>query len=101
MVGGLFIVNQTCLKVVYHTGKAGGAFCQKLISRKNKFPISKVWLGILVVTDISLVGWLASNIASASTVLIATVVVAVVVATAGIVLLHRRIEQRIESLRGL
>ena len=68
---------------------------------KEQIAYLKVWLGILVVTDISLVGWLVSNIASASTILIATVVVAAIVATGGIVLLHRRIEQRIESLREL
>jgi pseudouridine-5'-phosphate glycosidase len=68
---------------------------------KEQIAYLKVWLGILVVTDISLVGWLASNITSASTILIAAVVVASVIATMGIVFLHRRIEQRIESLRGL
>ena len=68
---------------------------------KEQISYLKVWLGILVVTDISLVGWLASNIASASTILIAMVVVAAIVATVGVVLLHRRIEQRIESLREL
>jgi fatty-acid desaturase len=68
---------------------------------KEQIAYLKVWLGILVVTDISLVGWLASNIASASTILIATVIIAVAVTTVGVVLLHRRIEQRIESLRGL
>lgn len=68
---------------------------------KEQIAYLKVWLGILVVTDISLVGWLASSIASASTVLIAAVVLAAVVTTVGIVLLHQRIEQRIESLRGL
>jgi len=32
---------------------------------KEQIAYLKVWLGILVVTDISLVGWLASNIATA------------------------------------
>lgn len=68
---------------------------------KEQIAYLKVWLGILVVTDISLVGWLASNIASTSTILITTVVVAAAVATVGVVLLHRRIEQRIETLREL
>lgn len=68
---------------------------------KEQIAYLKVWLGILVVTDISLIGWLASNIASASIILVAAVVIAVVVTTVGIILLHGRIEQRIESLRGL
>lgn len=46
-------------------------------------------------------GWLASNIESASTILILAVMMAVIVATTGVVFLHRRIEQRIESLREL
>ena len=68
---------------------------------KEQIAYLKVWLGILVVSDISLIGWLASNIASSSTILIVTVVIAAIAVTAGVVLLHKRIEQRIESLRGL
>jgi len=36
---------------------------------REKIAYLKIWLGILVVTDISLVGWLASNITSANRVL--------------------------------
>jgi hypothetical protein len=68
---------------------------------KEQIAYLKVWLGILVVTDISLVGWLASNIATAKALLLFTGILAVVVTTAGVMLIHRRIEQRIESLRGL
>jgi len=68
---------------------------------KEQIAYLKVWLGILVVTDISLVGWLASNIATAKALLLFTGILAVVVTTAGVVLIHRRIERRIESLRGL
>ena len=68
---------------------------------KEKIAYLKIWLGILVVTDISLVGWLASNIASANRLLLLAGVVAVVAATVGIVLLHKRIDRRIESLKEL
>ena len=68
---------------------------------KEKIAYLKVWLGVLVVTDISLVGWLASNIASANVVVLFAGVLAVVAATIGIVLLHKRIDRRIESLREL
>jgi hypothetical protein len=60
-----------------------------------------LWLGILVVTDISLLGWLFSNTGKAGAPLLISGVIAVVAITAGIVLLHRRIERQIESLRGL
>ena len=68
---------------------------------KEKIAYLKIWLGILVVTDISLVGWLTSNIVSANTLVLFAGVVAVVAATVGIVLLHKRIDRRIESLREL
>ena len=68
---------------------------------KEKIAYLKIWLGILVVTDISLVGWLTSNIVSAKTLVLFAGVVAVVAATVGIVLLHKRIDRRIESLREL
>jgi hypothetical protein len=48
---------------------------------KEQITYLKFWLGILVVADISLFGWLMSNVGS--------------------VFLHRRIERKIESLREL
>lgn len=68
---------------------------------KEKIAYLKIWLGILVVTDISLVGWLASSISSANRLLLLAGVVSVVAATIGIVFLHKRIDRRIESLKGL
>ena len=61
----------------------------------------KVWLGILVVTDISVFGWLISSIEIATAPLLWAAVIAVVGLTSGIVLLHQRIKGYIESLRGL
>ena len=61
----------------------------------------KVWLGILVVTDISVFGWLISNLDTATAPLLWGAVIAVVALTAGIFLLHRRIKRYIESLKGL
>ena len=68
---------------------------------KEQIAYLKVWLGILVVTDISVFGWLISNIENATAPLLWAAVVAVVALTAGILLLHRRIKRHIESLRGL
>lgn len=61
----------------------------------------KFWLGIMVVTDISLFGWLISNAGTASRGLLLAGCVAVVAATTGIALLHRRIERQIQELREL
>ena len=68
---------------------------------KEQIAYLKVWLGILVVTDISVFGWLISNLGTAPPILLWAAVIAVVSLTAGIVLLHRRIEGHIDSLRGL
>jgi len=68
---------------------------------KEKIAYLKVWLGILVITDVSTFGWLISNIGTASALLLWSAVIAVVALTVGILLLHRRIDQHIQSLRGL
>ena len=68
---------------------------------KEKIAYLKVWLGILVVTDISTFGWLISNVDTASVLLLWPAVIAVAALTVGIVLLHRRIDRHIQSLRGL
>ena len=61
----------------------------------------KFWLGIVVVTDISLAGWLlsSSGIAAAYTVVLA--VMGLILLSAGIVFLHRRIERRIDRIKEL
>jgi phosphoglycerol transferase MdoB-like AlkP superfamily enzyme len=68
---------------------------------KEKIAYLKVWLGILVVTDISTFGWLISNVAEATTTLLWAAVVAVVALSVGILLLHQRINRHIQSLREL
>jgi len=68
---------------------------------KEKIAYLKVWLGILVITDISTFGWLISNIDTASALLLWSAVIAVAALTVGIFLLHRRIDRHIQSLRGL
>jgi len=68
---------------------------------KEQIAYLKVWLGILVVTDISAFGWLISNIETATAPLLWAAVIAVVGLTVGIVLLHQRIKGHIESLSRL
>ncbi len=68
---------------------------------KEQITYLKFWLGILVVTDISLFGWLLSNVGGAYWPLVLGGCFAVVAITVGIVLLHRRIERHIEKLREL
>ena len=68
---------------------------------KEKIAYLKLWLGIIVVTDISLVGWLLANSAVASWALIVGDVVAISVVSYGIYVLHKRIEKEIERLKEL
>ena len=59
----------------------------------------KFWLGILVVIDISIGGWLMSSSDTAPTHAVWLALGGLTVFTAGIVLLHRRIESRIQRIR--
>ena len=68
---------------------------------KEKIAYLKVWLGILLVTDISTFGWLVSNVGAATTLLLWAAVVVVVALTTGILMLHRRIDRHIQSLKEL
>ena len=68
---------------------------------KEEIAYLKVWLGILVVTDISTFGWLISNVGEAITVLLWAAVIAVAGLSVGIFLLHRLIKRQIQSLKEL
>lgn len=61
----------------------------------------KLWLGIMVVTDISLIGWFVGNYGTASVSLLGVDLLAIAGTSTGIVILHRLIERRIERLRDL
>jgi len=65
---------------------------------KEKIAYLKLWLGVMVVADISLVGWLLGNYTLANWALIAGDVVAIFVISLGIYVLHKRIEREIERL---
>lgn len=68
---------------------------------KEQLVYLRFWLGIMVVTDISLVGWLASTVDTATTALLIFAIAGIVVLSLGIFLLHRQIERRIEQIGRL
>jgi hypothetical protein len=68
---------------------------------KEQIAYLKVWLGILVVTDISTFGWLISNVGEAITLLLWAAVIAVAGLSVGVFLLHRHIKRQIQSLKEL
>ncbi len=55
----------------------------------------------MIVTNISLIGWLVGNYTAASLTLIGADVVLVILVSVGIIVMHKRIEKNIEQLKEL
>jgi len=68
---------------------------------KEQLVYLRFWLGIMVVTEITLVGWLISTPNTADPVLWSLAAVGVVLLGFGIFLLHRQVERRIEEVGRL
>lgn len=68
---------------------------------KEELAYLKLWLGIMIVTSISLVGWLLSNFGSTHWLLFVSGIVVLISLGVGSFALHRRIEDRIEEVRRL
>jgi hypothetical protein len=68
---------------------------------KEQVAYMKLWQGVMVVTNISLVGWLISTEGASSRVTVLLAIVAVASLTAGIALLHRNIGRYIKRIGKL
>lgn len=68
---------------------------------KEQIAYQKLWLGVVVVIDLSLAGWVLTHTGIASWVKISAAVVGVVMITYAGLQLHRQIERRIDALRDL
>ena len=68
---------------------------------KEQLVYLRFWLGIMVVTEISLVGWLASAADTATPRLLALAIAGIVLLGLGIFLIHRQIERRIDQVGKL
>jgi hypothetical protein len=77
------------------------AIMSELDRIKEQIAYLKYWQGIMVVTDISLVGWLLTAGESASVLIFLLAIAGVIALTLGIVNLHRQIERRIERIGSL
>lgn len=75
--------------------------CPNLIASKEQIAYLKYWQGIMVVTDITLVGWLLTAGDNASLLIFSLAIAGVIALTLGIVSLHRQIERRIERIGSL
>ena len=68
---------------------------------KEQLAYLKFWQGIMVVTDISLLGWLVSTADGARALTVVLAIIGVVALTFGIVVLHRQVERRIDEIGRL
>ena len=68
---------------------------------KETIAYLKFWLGVMVISDISLVGWLLSNSGSASDFKLYGAIIGIVIITISALFMHRRIEQLITTLKDL
>ena len=73
----------------------------KIDEVKEELNYLKVWLGIVVITAISLTSWLVNNYELSSNIKIAGDIVAIIALTISIILIDRNIKKRIKSLKDL
>ena len=73
----------------------------KLDVAKEEIGYLKLWLGIAVITDISLFSWLVTSANRARIVLVVAASIAVVLLGVFVVSLHNRIARRIRDLEDL
>jgi len=68
---------------------------------KETIAYLKFWLGAMVVSDISLVGWLLSNAEKAADFKVYGAIIGIAVITISALFVHKRIERFISSLKDL
>ena len=68
---------------------------------KEQLVYLRFWLGIMVATEIALVGWLISTPISANATLWFMVAFGAVVLSVGILLVHKQVERRIDQIGKL
>ena len=73
----------------------------KIDKAKEQLAYFKFWLGVMVVTDISLVGWLVASAEAAPIHKGVGAVVAVVVITVAGFIVHRHVKRLIDTLEEL
>lgn len=68
---------------------------------KEEIAYAKLWLGIVVVTDISLVGWLIVGVDEIDRLRLVLALLGIVLLSLGAVILHREISQRMHRIGQL
>jgi len=67
---------------------------------KEEIAYLRFWQGVVVVTDISLLGWSASSFGTAPGLIVALAATAVLLLTAAVMVLHKQITRSMERLGG-
>jgi len=73
----------------------------KIDEIKEELNYLKVWLGIVVITTISLISWLINNYENSSEVKIFSDLIAIIVLTITILIIDKNIKKKIKSLKDL
>ena len=73
----------------------------KIDEVKEEINYLKVWLGLVVVTNIGLISWLVNNYEASSFVKVVSDVVAIVVLTVAILIIDKKIKEKIRKLKDL
>ena len=73
----------------------------KLDEIKEELNYLKVWLGIIVLTTISLISWLINNYEAASDLKVVADMIAIVVLTISIIIIDKSIKKKIATLKDL
>ena len=89
------------LPLVLRARETSAGTVPELDGLKEQLVYLRLWLGIVVVAEISLVGWFASAAETATPRLFWLAIIGIMSLATGIVLLHRRIDRRIEVIRRL
>lgn len=73
----------------------------KIDEIKEELNYLKVWLGIIVITTISLISWLINNYETSTFFKLVSDITAIIVLTISIILVDKKIKNKIKSLKDL
>jgi len=73
----------------------------KIDEIKEELNYLKVWLGITVITTISLISWLINNYEISSFIKIISDIIAIITLTVSIILIDKSIKKKIKTLKDL
>jgi len=73
----------------------------KIDEIKEELNYLKVWLGVIVLTTISLISWLINNYEVSSNLKVIGDVIAIIVLTVSIIIIDKKIKEKIKLLKDL